>query len=216
MTRVAVLRRYRTAPKDRHAVKCSSVTYTRSRLHNERTIMQYLHSYYWEEPCTSCLAIEYVMGGAGPVIIGVLYDGSGGEETVRKVIGWFYEEALPIIRERGPGRVVKNTFLQKKAFRDERLKIVLMFRKKTILFPDSGRKARDLSAVGGQGILQISKREYLITSEDFGNGVSVEECYRFLGKDGIGDKDAGLQELGRRAKVRNRSGAHAAIYIGRD
>ena len=178
----------------------------------------YQYAYLWDEGAgSSCLAIEYVMTNAGPVIIGVLYDGTGGEETVRKVIGWFYEEALPIIRERGLGRAVRNTFLQKKAFRDERLKVVLMFRKKTMLFPkipaEDGNRETD--RFGGRGILQISKQGYLLTSSDLCKAVSKEEFYRFLGKDGIGEKDAALQELGRRAKVRDRSKNYAAVWIGR-
>ena len=92
-----------------------------------------------------------------------------------------------------------------------------MFRKRTFLFPEPVKKSKESGSgrFGEEGVLQIPEQGYLLTSADLCKAVSKEEFYRFLGKDGIGEKDAALQELGRRARVRNRSGSYAAVWIGR-
>ena len=161
----------------------------------------YRYAFLREEGAgSSCLALEHVMTGAGPVVIGALYDGPDGENIVQNVIGWFYEDALPVIREHGLGASVRNTFLQKDRFRDERLKVVVMFRKRVFLY-------------GTDGILKVNKRGYLLITKDFSKAVPKEEFCRFFEKNGIGEADVRLKELGRRAKLRNRTGRYDAVYL---
>ena len=166
---------------------------------------EYSYAHIWDEEGSSCLAIEHVMTSAGPVILGVLGDGTN-VETVKRIVGWFYEDALPIICEHGLGKRVRNTFMQRDDFRDEKLRVVVLHRGRYFVYPEDGSVRRLPKKTG-------VPRGYLLASEDFIREISGEECGYILGEKHIGTVQSRLDELGRRAQVRNREGSYSAVYL---
>ena len=74
----------------------------------------YEHAYLWqkgkdERENNYTLAEESVMTGTGPVFFGVICDS---DFRAKQMVGWFYDEVLPLVREHGLGAFVRNGFLR--------------------------------------------------------------------------------------------------------
>ena len=94
----------------------------------------YEHAYLWQKGRDErenfyTLAEESVMTGAGPVFFGVICDS---DYRTKKTVGWFYDEVLPILRERGLGIFVRNSFLRHFSGRNEQFNcgVVIVFKRK--------------------------------------------------------------------------------------
>ena len=179
--------------------------------------MKIEYAYLWDKgPAVlsnpDVLCVESVMTTSGPVFLALL---SESESFANAVISWFYEYALPILRERGMCRLIQSTFRQRIGKKGnssgDNAGVILIYRRYCFLFFSGNRY--QIKGVGSC-FSRIQKKEMiLISTGNLFERIGEETVFRKLNVFSSDEADRFLQEMKRRARSRGEAGAMNTIWI---
>ena len=177
--------------------------------------MKIEYAYLWDKgPAVlsnpDVLCVESVMTTSGPVFLALL---SESESFANAVISWFYEDALPILRERGMCRLIRSTFRQRVGEKRtiDNAGVILIYRRYCFLFFSGDR----YQIKGVRSCFsRIQKKEMiLISTGNLFERIGEETVFRKLNVFSSEEADRFLQEMKRRARSRGEAGAMNTIWI---
>ena len=198
---------------------------------------EYKYACFWQkgesEPLNPyTIAAESVMTAAGPAFLGLVCDSS---EAAERMVGWFYKDVLPILRERGLGVLVKNGFLRHFSGQNRPYSygVVIVF-KRRVFFASRGKFAFVRLSKGSCSICgwtpeqkngvpetscsftHIRKNDsVLITNSGFSACFEPAEfSAAFAYAETLTETEEVLSSLGRRANSRGLKKSKAVLYFG--
>lgn len=172
----------------------------------------YEHAYLWEKGRSSlhsyALAMESVTAGAGEVFFGFVSDS---DKLARRAVLWFFEDALPIIRDFGICHYLRSSYERKvgKKMEGNYCLVLCLGRRKVILSRGDQFEILTLNKgavfVCNKALADILGKERMISlmNETVTRKTSFEE-----------DSDR-LHEFGRRALSRGLEDSMAAFFVCR-